>query len=219
MTNTTVDLDFFFDPMCPWAWITSRWVKEVQELRQYSVIWKPISLKLLNANQTAEWYNDEYKRGHAAGHDALRTACALGDHLGGNEGNEAVDRFYTVLGTAAHKNGRRDEFRDNTAQFIDECLANAGLSTTLNQTGQSTFDDAIAASTSVALERTGKDVGTPILTFHPGQANEGSFFGPVIARIPRGEEALKLWNAVEVVATTPGVAELKRTLRSKPVFD
>jgi hypothetical protein len=219
MASTTVDLEFFFDPMCPWAWITSRWVKEVQELRQYSVTWKPISLKLLNANQTAEWYNDEYKRGHAAGHDALRTACALVDHLGGNEGNEAVDRFYTALGTAAHKNGRRDEFRDNTAQFIDECLANAGLSTTLNQTGQSTFDDAIAASTSVALERTGKDVGTPILTFHPGQANEGSFFGPVIARIPRGEEALKLWNAVKVVATTPGVAELKRTLRSKPVFD
>ena len=219
MASATVDLEFFFDPMCPWAWITSRWVKEVQELRQYSVIWKPISLKLLNANQTAEWYNDEYKRGHAAGHDALRTACALVDHLGGNEGNEAVDRFYTALGTAAHKNGRRDEFRDNTAQFIDECLANAGLSTTLNQTGQSTFDDAIAASTSVALERTGKDVGTPILTFHPGQTNEGSFFGPVIARIPRGEDALKLWNAVEVVATTPGVAELKRTLRSKPVFD
>ena len=219
MASATVDLEFFFDPMCPWAWITSRWVKEVQELRQYSVIWKPISLKLLNANQTAEWYNDEYKRGHAAGHDALRTACALVDHLGGNEGNEAVDRFYTALGTAAHKNGRRDEFRDNTAQFIDECLAIAGLSTALNQTGQSTFDDVIATSTSVALERTGKDVGTPILTFHPGQANEGSFFGPVIARIPRGEEALKLWNAVEVVATTPGVAELKRTLRSKPVFD
>ena len=219
MASTAVDLEFFFDPMCPWAWITSRWVKEVQELRQYSVTWKPISLKLLNANQTAEWYTVEYKRGHAAGHDGLRTACALVDHFGGDEGNEAVDRFYTALGTTAHKNGRRDEFRDNTAQLIDECLTIAGLNTTLNQTGQSTFDDVIATSTSVALERTGKDVGTPILTFHPGQANEGSFFGPVIARIPRGEEALTLWNAVEVVATTPGVAELKRTLRSKPVFD
>ena len=189
MASATVDLEFFFDPMCPWAWITSRWVKEVQELRQYSVTWKPISLKLLNANQTAEWYTDEYKRGHAAGHDALRTACALVDHLGVDEGNEAVDRFYTALGTQAHKNGRRDDLRDNTVAFIDECLVMAGVSM------------------------------TPILTFHPGQANEGSFFGPVIARIPRGEEALKLWNAVEVVATTPGVAELKRTLRSKPVFD
>ncbi|MDA2966341.1 MAG: hypothetical protein O3B91_02315 [Actinomycetota bacterium] len=219
MASSTDDLEFFFDPVCPWAWITSRWVKEVQELRQYSVTWRPISLKILNANQTAEWYTAEYKRGHAAGHDGLRTACALVDHFGGDEGNEAVDRFYSALGIAAHKNGRRDEFRDNTAHFIDECLTIAGLSTTLNQTGQSTFDDVIATSTSVALERTGKDVGTPILTFHPGQVNEGSFFGPVIARIPRGEEALTLWNAVEVVATTPGVAELKRTLRSKPVFD
>jgi hypothetical protein len=95
----------------------------------------------------------------------------------------------------------------------------AGVSMTYNQTGATAFDDEVAASTELALARTGKDVGTPILTFHPGQANEGSFFGPVIARIPRGEEALKLWNAVEVVATTPGVAELKRTLRSKPVFD
>ena len=162
MASTAVDLEFFFDPMCPWAWITSRWVKEVQELRQYSVTWKPISLKLLNANQTAEWYTAEYKRGHAAGHDGLRTACALVDHFGGDEGNEAVDRFYTALGTQAHKNGRRDDLRDNTAAFIDECLTIAGLSTTLNQTGQSNFDDAIAASTSVALDRTGKHLGCAV---------------------------------------------------------
>ena len=219
MASATVDLEFFFDPMCPWAWITSRWVKEVQELRQYSVTWKPISLKLLNANQTAEWYTDEYKRGHAAGHDALRTACALVDHLGVDEGNEAVDRFYTALGTAAHKNGRRDEFRDNTAQFIDECLTIAGLSTTLNQTGQSTFDDVIALSTSVALERTGKDVGTPILTFAPGTDREASLFGPVISSIPRGAAALELWDAVQTLARTPGFAELKRSLRDPLSFD
>ena len=219
MASATVDLEFFFDPMCPWAWITSRWVKEVQEQRQYSVTWKPISLKLLNANQTAEWYTDEYRRGHAAGHDALRTACAINLDKPGDEGNAAVDRFYTALGTQAHKLGRRDDLRDNTSAFINECLATAGVSETLNQKGLTTFDDAVAASTELALARTGKDVGTPILTFHPGEPNEGSFFGPVIARIPRGEEALKLWNAIEVVATTPGVAELKRTLRSKPVFD
>jgi hypothetical protein len=71
----------------------------------------------------------------------------------------------------------------------------------------------------VALERTGKDVGTPILTFRPGQADENSFFGPVIAQIPRGDEALRLWDAVEVIATTSGMAELKRSLRSKPIFD
>jgi len=81
------------------------------------------------------------------------------------------------------------------------------------------FDAVIAADTETALERAGRDVGTPILTFHPGEPNEGSFFGPVIARIPRGAEALRLWDAVEIVATTPGVAELKRSNRSAPVFD
>ena len=75
------------------------------------------------------------------------------------------------------------------------------------------------AETALALERTGKDVGTPILTFRPGQADENSFFGPVIAQIPRGDQALRLWDAVEVIATTSGMAELKRSLRSKPIFD
>jgi hypothetical protein len=81
------------------------------------------------------------------------------------------------------------------------------------------LDARIEADTAEALGRTGPDVGTPILTFAPGSAHEGSFFGPVIARIPRGDEALKLWDAIEVVATTPGVAELKRSLRASPVFD
>lgn len=219
MASSSVDLEFFFDPMCPWAWITSRWVKEVQELRQYSVTWRPISLKLLNANQTAEWYTDEYKRGHMAGHDALRTVCALVDGPNGGEGNDAVDHFYTALGTLAHKNGRRDDFRDNTVQFIDECLVIAGVSQTYNQTGSTAFDHEVAASTDLALARTGKDVGTPILTFRPGQDDEGSFFGPVISRIPRGPEALTLWDAIEVIATTPGVSELKRALRASPVFN
>lgn len=213
------DLDFFYDPICPWAWITSRWVKEVQALRQYSVKWRPISLKILNAEQTADWYSAEYKRGHAAGHGALRTACAIAQNLSESEAEDRIDRFYTAIGTAAHKNGRRDEFRDNTAPFIDECLRAAGLGETYNQTNSDAFDAEVAESTRLGLARAGKDVGTPILTFHPGRPDEGSFFGPVIARIPRGDEALKLWNAIETLATTPGVAELKRSLRSAPVFD
>jgi hypothetical protein len=80
-------------------------------------------------------------------------------------------------------------------------------------------DAYIRAETDLAFERTGKDVGTPIITFHPGQSDEASFFGPVIASIPRGEAALKLWDAIEIVATTSGLAELKRSNRSKPVFD
>lgn len=210
------DLDFYFDPVCPWAWITSRWVTEVQAQRSYDVRWKFISLKVLNKDNTSDWYTDQYKRWHQMGHEALRVAARIDE----TEGNEAVARFYTVLGTEGHNKGRRDDFSASTENFVRECLLIAGMDETLVAHA---FDDGldarIQADTDEALARTGPDVGTPILTFAPGTPNEGSFFGPVIARIPRGDEALRLWDAVEIVATTPGVAELKRSLRASPVFD
>ncbi len=210
------DLEFFFDPVCPWAWITSRWVEEVRGQRAYDVRWRFISLKLLNATNTADWYSDQYKRWHAMGHEALRVAARIDAELG----NDAVGRFYATLGVEGHNKGRRDDFAGSTESFVGEVLGLAGLDRGLVAAAfDESWDAVIAADTDTALERTGRDVGTPILTFHPGGADEGSFFGPVIARIPRGAEALRLWDAVEVVATTPGVAELKRSNRSAPVFD
>jgi hypothetical protein len=210
------DLEFFFDPVCPWAWITSRWVEEVRSLRAYDVRWRFISLKLLNGSNTADWYTDQYKRWHAMGHEALRVAARIDAELG----NEAVGRFYTVLGTEGHNKNRRDDFAASTESFVGEVLSIAGLDAGLIDAAfDESLDAVISADTELALERTGRDVGTPILTFHPGASDEGSFFGPVIARIPRGAEALRLWDAVEIVATTPGVAELKRSNRSAPVFD
>lgn len=210
------DLEFFFDPVCPWAWITSRWVEEVRSLRAYDVRWRFISLKLLNGSNTADWYTDQYKRWHAMGHEALRVAARIDTELG----NEAVGRFYTVLGTEGHNKNRRDDFAASTESFVGEVLSIAGLDASLIDAAfDESLDAVISADTELALERTGRDVGTPILTFHPGASDEGSFFGPVIARIPRGAEALRLWDAVEIVATTPGVAELKRSNRSAPVFD
>ena len=210
------DAEFFFDPVCPWAWITSRWVEEVKSLRSYDVRWRFISLKLLNASNTADWYSEQYKRWHAMGHEALRVAARIDAELG----NEAVGRFYATLGTEGHNKSRRDDFAASTESFVGEVLSIAGLNATLIDAAfDESLDAVIAADTEVALGRTGRDVGTPILTFHPGAADEGSFFGPVIARIPRGVEALRLWDAVEIVATTPGVAELKRSNRSAPVFD
>ena len=210
------DLEFFFDPVCPWAWITSRWVEEVRSLRSYNVRWRFISLKLLNAGNTADWYTDRYKRWHAMGHESLRVAARIDAELG----NEAVGRLYSAIGTEGHVKGRRDDFAASTEAYVGECLDIAGLSRSLVESAfDESWDDRIASDTEVALGRTGRDVGTPILTFRPGADDEGSFFGPVIARIPRGAEALRLWDAVEVVATTPGVAELKRSLRATPVFD
>ena len=214
------DLEFFFDPVCPWAWITSRWVVEVQSLRSYEVRWRFISLKLINATNTADWYGDQYKRWHAMGHEALRVSVAIE----GSFGNERVGDFYTAIGTQTHNMKRRDDFAARSESFISEALAVANFSeaevkSLIGSAFDESFDERIASDTDLAFSRTGKDVGTPILTFRPGQENEGSFFGPVISRIPRGPEALKLWDAVEVVATIPGVSELKRTLRASPVFD
>ncbi len=210
------DLEFFFDPVCPWAWITSRWVTEVQSQRDYEVRWRFISLKILNKDNSANWYTDQYKRWHAMGHEALRVAA----HVDSVLGNEAVARLYTALGTEGHNKDRREDFAASTETFVGECLQIAGLDTSFVELAfDESLDARIQADTSEALARTGPDVGTPILTFAPGSAHEGSFFGPVIARIPRGDEALRLWDAVETLATTPGVAELKRSLRSSPVFD
>lgn len=212
----SADLEFFLDPVCPWAWITSRWVEEVKSLRAYDVRWRFISLKLLNAANTADWYTDQYKRWHAMGHEALRVAARIDAELG----NEAVGHFYTTVGVEGHNKRRRDDFAASTESFVGEVLSLAGFDAGLIDAAfDESLDAVIAADTETALERAGRDVGTPILTFHPGEPNEGSFFGPVIARIPRGAEALRLWDAVEIVATTPGVAELKRSNRSAPVFD
>lgn len=210
------DLEFFFDPVCPWAWITSRWVEEVKSQRSYDVRWRFISLKLLNASNTAEWYSDQYKRWHAMGHESLRVAARIDAEIG----NEAVGRLYSAIGNEGHVKGRRDDFAASTEAFVGECLEIAGLPRSLVESAfDEQWDQRIVDDTETALGRTGRDVGTPILTFGPGSSNEGSFFGPVIARIPRGAEAVRLWDAVEVVATTPGVSELKRSLRGSPAFD
>ena len=111
------DLEFFFDPVCPWAWITSRWVVEVQSLRSYEVRWRFISLKLINATNTADWYGDQYKRWHAMGHEALRVSVAIE----GSFGNERVGDFYTAIGTQTHNMKRRDDFAaslTNVSQVI-----------------------------------------------------------------------------------------------------
>lgn len=210
------DLEFFFDPVCPWAWITSRWVVEVQRQRELEVTWRFISLRMLNEQQTAEWYTPEYRAGHAAGTQALRVAAAIR----GAEGNEAVGRFYTAVGERLHPGGRRRDLVERPHELLAEACEAAGVATSLAAASDDdAHDTLIRAETELALERTGPDVGTPILTFHPGQPDEGSYFGPVIARAPKGSEAVRLWDAIEALATTSGVAELKRSLRGRPQFD
>lgn len=210
------DLEFFFDPVCPWAWITSRWVAEVQQLRDYDVTWRFICLKMINEHRTEEWYTPEYRAGHMAGLYGLRVA----DQVRIEHGNDEVAAIYTALGEAIHLHKRRPELIDDPTALMEELLKSCGLSPGLATAALDESHDAyIRAETDLALERAGKDLGTPIITFRPGQSSEASFFGPVISTIPRGDAALQLWDAVEIVASTSCMAELKRSNRGKPVFD
>lgn len=211
------DLDFFFDPVCPWAWITSRWVTEVQGLRKYDVQWRFISLRFLNEEKMD--YSKMpagYKEVHAAGTMGLRVAA----HARAEQGNTAVAAVYTALGLSFHNRQERDLMVADPVAHLSSLLKGAGLPEDWALVSQSEqYDALIRTETELALERTGKDVGTPILTFHPGGEKEASFFGPVISNIPRGEEAVRLWDAIETIATSSGMAELKRSLRAHPNFD
>ena len=208
------DLEFYFDPVCPWAWITSRWVTNVQQLRNYEVSWRFISLKMINAERGYAG-NNTYEQIHNAGLAGLRVASAA-RALGGNA---SVAAMYTALGNAIHVGGRREELVSNPHAFLLSVVADAGLPSEIASAFEdSTHDEVIRYETEAALSRTGKDVGTPILTFNPKAANEASLFGPVISKAPKGDEAVKLWDAVQTIAES-GVAEIKRSLRAAPQFD
>jgi hypothetical protein len=208
------DLEFYFDPVCPWAWITSRWVTNVQQLRNYEVSWKFISLRMVNAERGYAG-NSVYEQIHKAGLASLRVASAAR----AQGGNASVAAVYTALGNAIHIGGRREELVNDPKSFLLSIVTDAGLSADVAAAYEdSTHDEVIRYETEAALSRTGKDVGTPILTFNPKSANEASLFGPVISRAPKGDEAVKLWDAVQTIAES-GVAEIKRSLRAAPQFD
>jgi 2-hydroxychromene-2-carboxylate isomerase len=205
------DVDFFWDPMCPWAWITSRWMAEVQDLRGLDVDWRFISLRIVNEDRD---YEKDFPAGypvvHGLGLTLLRVAAAVREE----HGRERVGDLYTELGTRIHVQRRRDELLEEAG--IVDVLRTLGLSPDLAAAGSDTgaFDAAVRSDTEAALRRAGKDVGTPVITFAPPDGP--SFFGPVISRIPRGQEALELWDATERIARFPGFAELKRSLRESP---
>ncbi|MEI6743182.1 MAG: DsbA family protein [bacterium] len=210
------DLEFFFDPICPWAWITSRWVDEVQKLRSYDVTWRFISLRMINEEIGYTESTEVHRQSHFVGTQIMRAAALAR----AEEGNEAVGKLYTAVGTSLHNNKQHDEMMNNPTFFLVDALSRANLNVDWAKGADNEeFDAIIREETNLAFSRTGKGVGTPILTFKPGQENEGSFFGPVISEIPRGDAALKLWDAIELIATSTGMAELKRSIRSMPNFN
>jgi hypothetical protein len=206
------DLRFWFDPVCPFAWMTSKWVRMVAAQRAYEVEWRFISLRLLNAHIDYDaHFPPEYAAGHTAGLRLLRVASRVRDE----HGPEAVARFYEASGRRIFETGGGADAAQDTRVLAEGVLADAGLPTALADALDEAGRDAVLqAETDEALTLTGKDVGTPILQFGPPDGT--SFFGPVISRLPSEEQAAELWDHVVGLARFPGFAELKRSLREKP---
>jgi len=211
------DINFYFDPVCPFAWMTSKWVRKVQAQRDYSVDWRFISLRLLNSHIDYDaHFPPEYEAGHTAGLKLLRVAARTRAELG----REAVAPLYAALGAQAFDRepvagdaGARAH--RGSREFAEAALVQAGLPTSLSDALDDTsWDAVIQAETDEALSLTGKDVGTPILHFEPPDGV--AFFGPVISRLPSDEQAAQLWDHVIALARFPGFAELKRSLREQP---
>jgi hypothetical protein len=211
------DINFYFDPVCPFAWMTSKWVRQVQAQRDYAVDWRFISLRLLNSHIDYDaHFPPEYEAGHTAGLRLLRVAA----RTRAEHGPDAVATLYAALGarifdTEPTGDDRANGARRGTLAFLEPVLSGAGLPGTLADALDDTaWDVQIQAETDEALALTGKDVGTPILHFEPPAGV--AFFGPVISRLPSDEQAGELWDHVVGLARFPGFAELKRSLREQP---
>lgn len=211
------DLHFYFDPVCPFAWMTSKWVRIVAAQRDYSVDWRFIALRQINAHiDYAVHFPDGYEAGHTAGLRLLRVAARTRSE----HGRAAVGDLYAAVGAAGFDRAATAEERIDpgyrgTPAFATAALAAAGLPGELAEAlDDSSWDTEIQAETDEALSLTGKDVGTPILHFQPPAGV--AFFGPVISRLPSAETAGELWDHVVGLASFPGFAELKRSLREQP---
>lgn len=210
------DVHLYFDPLCPFAWMTSRWVRSVAAQRDLSVDWRFLSLRMLNAGvDYAAQFPPEYEAGHRSGLRLLRVAARVREEHGG----DAVGAFYAALGTRVFEDDEREDWdagagRD-TPELVEPVLRAAGLPPELS----SALDDAdqdvvVRAETDEALALAGRDVGTPVI--HVDPPHGAAFFGPVISRAPSEREAVELWDSVLTLARFPGFAELKRSLRERP---
>ena len=208
------DLRLYFDPVCPFCWLTSKWVRIVAARREYRVEWRFIALRLVNAHvDYAAQFPPEYEAGHTAGLRLLRVCARTRDEHGG----DAVGRLYQALGERLFETDpapQEDSVRDPRALVVP-VLEGAGLPTELaDALDEPDWDAGLQAETDEALALTGRDVGTPILHFDP--PGGPAFFGPVISRLPTGAAAEELWDHVVGLARFPGFAELKRSLREAP---
>lgn len=209
MTDKTV-ADFWFDPRCPWAWLTSRWMLEVEKVRPIEVRWHVMSLAVLNENKLDE-LPEGYRELLASAWGPVRVCIAAEQKHGG----EALGPLYTALGTRLHNRGQ-----ELSRELLSEALEDAGLPADLVDAADSTeYDEALRASHKEGIDLVGQDVGTPVIAVPGADGSRIAFFGPVVTPAPKGEAAAKLWDGTLMVASTPGFYEIKRTRDVGPVFD
>ncbi|MBW8486791.1 mycothiol-dependent nitroreductase Rv2466c family protein [Actinomadura parmotrematis] len=190
--------DFWFDPSCPFTWATSRWLLEAARARGFAITWRVLSLAALNEHR------DTDPEGDTGGYLWLPVRVALAVERG--HGQDDLAAFYTAYGTRVHERGA-----DDAVKVFEEALAEAGLPGDLLRAAlDDGLDDAVRASTAEGLERVdGNEVGSPIIGVTAPDGARGGVFGPVLSRVPRGEEAGRLWDGIAALAPVRGFNELK----------
>ncbi|WP_432194340.1 DsbA family protein [Streptomyces sp. bgisy027] len=211
MADTSrTQVDFWFDPLCPWTWMTSRWLTEVATLREIEIRWHVMSLAVLNEDKLDQ-IPQEHREQMGKAWRPVRVLTAVLQKYG----NDATGRLYTEFGARFHRDGTGP-----TLEAIGGALEAAGLPDDLVEyADSSTYDADVRASHQASQDAVGEEAGSPVLAVSGPDGERLGFFGPIAAPIPRGEVAGRLWDAVLLAASVPGFAELKRTRTADPVFD
>ncbi|MFF0554555.1 DsbA family protein [Streptomyces sp. NPDC004266] len=211
MSESRTTADFYFDPLCPWAWMTSRWMLEVEQVRPIDVRWKVMSLAVLNENRLDEVPAEYREMLETQAWGPVRVVIAA-QQL---HGDEVVGKLYTALGTRFHNNEEGP-----TREAIVGALKDVGLPEDLaDYADKDTYDTELRASHKEGIDKVGQDVGTPVISVPGPTGDEVAFFGPVVTPTPRGEAAARLWDGTLLVASTPGFYEIKRTRTAAPSFE